>query len=239
MNSNFETTPFARNRPVSRRSLLQLVGAVSLGAMALINAAPASAQDMSNGASNFYVSDRVTVEKVSFKTHYQTRVVGNLFIPSNLDRSRKHPAIIVGHPMGAVKEQSANLYATKMAEQGFIALSIDLPFWGESEGQARNAVAPDYYAEAFSAGVDFSVRRRWSTASGSARSGFAEAAASSSVRPRSTRGLKAIATVSMYDMGGAARNALRKSSTVEQRKAIIAEAAEQRYTEFAGGEARL
>jgi hypothetical protein len=25
---------------------------------------------------------------------------------------------VIGHPMGAVKEQSANLYATKMAEQG-------------------------------------------------------------------------------------------------------------------------
>ena len=178
------------------------------------------------------------MQKVSFKTHYQTRVVGNLFIPSNLDRSRKHPAIIVGHPMGAVKEQSANLYATKMAEQGFIALSIDLPFWGESEGLARNAVAPDYYAEAFSAGVDFLgsqalVDRERIGAIGVCGSGsFVISAAK--IDPR----MKAIATVSMYDMGAAARDALRKSQTVEQRKAIIAEAAEQRYTEFAGGEVR-
>ena len=28
--------------------------------------------------------------------------------------------------MGAVKEQSANLYATKMAEQGFVTLAMDL-----------------------------------------------------------------------------------------------------------------
>lgn len=41
--------------------------------------------------------------------------------------------------------------------------------------------------------------------------------------------MKAIATVSMYDMGAASRNALKKSHTLEQRKAIIAEAAEQRY----------
>ena len=39
--------------------------------------------------------------------------------------------------MGAVKEQSANLYATKLAEQGFVTLSFDLSFWGESEGQPR------------------------------------------------------------------------------------------------------
>ena len=42
-----------------------------------------------------------------------------------------------------------------VAEQGFVTLSIDLSFWGESEGQPRNAVAPDVYAEAFSAAVDF------------------------------------------------------------------------------------
>jgi fermentation-respiration switch protein FrsA (DUF1100 family) len=38
--------------------------------------------------------------------------------------------------MGAVKEQSANLYATKMAERGFVTLSLDPSFWGESDGEA-------------------------------------------------------------------------------------------------------
>jgi fermentation-respiration switch protein FrsA (DUF1100 family) len=47
--------------------------------------------------------------------------------------------------------------------------------------------------------------------------------------------MKAVATVSMYDMGSANRDALKHSQTVQQRKQIIAEAAEQRYTEFIGG----
>ena len=50
--------------------------------------------------------------------------------------------------------------------------------------------------------------------------------------------LKAIATISMYDMGQASRNALRKSLTLEQRKKIIEEAALQRDVEFAGGETK-
>jgi fermentation-respiration switch protein FrsA (DUF1100 family) len=50
--------------------------------------------------------------------------------------------------------------------------------------------------------------------------------------------MKAIATVSMYDMGAACRNALQHSQTLEQRKQIIAEAAEQRYVEFTGGETK-
>src|SRR2546429_6259700 len=82
-------------------------------------------------------------------------VVGNLFVPKNLNQNARNPAIVVGHPMGAVKEQSSNLYAQKLAEQGFVTLSLDLTFWGGSEGQPRNAVSPDLYAESFSAAVDF------------------------------------------------------------------------------------
>ncbi len=75
-----------------------------------------------------------------FKNQYEMDVAGNLFVPKDAGpQQTAHPAIVVGHPMGAVKEQSANLYATKMAEQGFVTLSIDLPFWGESEGRPRNA----------------------------------------------------------------------------------------------------
>src|SRR5918994_4266172 len=165
-------------------------------------------------------------------------VAGNLFTPKILDRNGKAPAIVVGHPMGAVKEQSANLYATMMAERGFVAMSIDLPFWGESEGQPRNLVSPDLYAEAFSAAVDYFgtqgfVDRSRIGAIGICGSGsFVISAAK--IDPR----MKAIATVSMYDMGAANRNALRHSLTVEQRKAIIAEAAEQRYAEFTGGAAK-
>jgi len=137
--------------------------------------------------------------------------------------------------MGAVKEQSANLYATKMAEAGFVAMSIDQSFWGESEGQPRNAVAPDIYAEAFSAAVDFLgtrpfVDRSRIGAIGICGSGsFVVSAAK--IDPR----MKAIATVSMYDMGGVNRNGLRHSQSVEQRKQAIAAAAEQRYVEFTGG----
>jgi fermentation-respiration switch protein FrsA (DUF1100 family) len=194
---------------------------------------------MTNGANNFYTSDRVSSQKVAFKTQYQMNVAGNLFTPKNLDRNARHPTIIVGHPMGAVKEQSANLYATKMAEQGFVAMSIDLPFWGESEGQARNLVSPDVYAEGFSAGIDFLgtqpfVDRQRIGAIGICGSGsFVISAAK--IHPR----MKAIATVSMYDMGAANRDALNKSLTVAQRKEIIAAAAEQRYAEFAGAKIEL
>jgi fermentation-respiration switch protein FrsA (DUF1100 family) len=201
----------------------------------LMSTPPAEAQEMPTDANNFYKSDKVVVRKVTFKNQYQMDVVGNLFTPKDLDESTAHAAIIVGHPMGAVKEQSANLYATKLAERGFVTLSLDLSFWGESEGNPRNAVAPDVYAEAFSAAVDylgtrpFVDRERIGVLGICGSGSFAISAAK--IDPR----MKAIATVSMYDMGAANRHALRRSLTLEQRKQIIAEAAQQRYAEFTGG----
>jgi fermentation-respiration switch protein FrsA (DUF1100 family) len=181
----------------------------------MINSLPATAQDMSNGAANFYKSDKVTAQKVTFKNQYRMEVTGSLFVPNTMNPQRKNPAIIVGHPMGAVKEQSANLYATKMAERGFVTLSLDLSFWGESEGLPRNVVSPDVYAEDFSAAVDFLgtrpfVDRNRIGVIGICGSGsFAISAAK--IDPR----LKAIATVSMYDMGAAARSGLGNSQSVE------------------------
>ena len=156
-------------------------------------------------------------------------------MPKSLNQNTRNPAIIVGHPMGAVKEQSANLYAQKLADQGFVTLTLDLSFWGESEGQPRNVVAPDIYAEDFSAAVDFLgtrpfVDRERIGALGICGSGsFVISAAK--LDPR----MKAIATVSMYDMGAVNRNGLKHSTTLEQRNQVLAEASKQRYVEFTGG----
>lgn len=198
----------------------------------------ACAADMSNGADNFYKSGRVTAERVVFKNLYRMDVAGSLFTPKNMSRGAKYPAIVVGHPMGAVKEQSANLYAQKMAERGFVTLAIDLSFWGESAGEPRNAVLPDVYADDFSAAVDFLSTRPYVDAKrigaiGICGSGsFAVSAAK--IDPR----IRAVSTVSMYNMGAANRSGLNHSQTVEQRKKILEEAARQRLLEFTGGEMR-
>lgn len=193
------------------------------------------AADRPADADNFYRSDKVEVQKVTFKNLYKMNIAGNLYLPKDMDKSKKHTAIIVGHPMGAVKEQSADLYAVKMAERGFVTMSVDLAFWGGSDGQPRNAVAPELYAETFSAAVDylgtgpFADREKIGAIGICGSGSFAISAAK--IDPR----LKAVATISMYDMGAANRNGLNHSLTLAQRKQIIADAAEQRYVEFQGG----
>jgi fermentation-respiration switch protein FrsA (DUF1100 family) len=242
------TTPNRKGRQLMKMAS----GAVILGVLATAGcapsertaASPAPAQstaslapgDMSRGADNSYISDRVTVQKVTFKNQYQMNVTGNLFVPNDLDRNTKNAAMVVGHPMGAVKEQSANLYATKLAERGFVTLSLDLSYWGESEGQPRNLVAPDVYTDDFSAGVDYLRTQSFVDAErigalGVCGSGsFVISAAK--IDPR----IKAVATVSMYDMGGVNRNGLRGAMTPQMRQEALARAAQQRDVEFSGGD---
>ncbi|MGM0514357.1 hypothetical protein BFS14_08735 [Serratia fonticola] len=202
----------------------------------LISSFAAVGADMSNGADNFYQSDKVTQQKVTFKNQYRMNVVGNLFIPKGMDQNAQNPAIVIGHPMGAVKEQSSNLYAQKLAEQGFVTLAIDLSFWGESEGKPGHLISPEIYADDFSAAVDYlntqpNVNPEKIGVLGICGSGsFVISAAK--IDPR----MKAVATVSMYDMGAAFRHGLHHSVTPEQRKAFIKSAIEQRAVEFNGGD---
>ena len=156
-------------------------------------------------------------------------VTGTLFTPRNRESGKKYNALNDGHPFAAVRQQAANLYATKMAEAGFVALSFDQSFWGESAGTPRGAVLPDVYAENFSAAVDFLGTRAFvdrekiGVIGICGSGGFAIAA--TKIDPR----IKALATVSMYDMGEYFRTGLNHERTVEMRNKDLAIAAEQRY----------
>jgi fermentation-respiration switch protein FrsA (DUF1100 family) len=137
--------------------------------------------------------------------------------------------------MGAVKEQSANLYATKMAEQGFVTLSVDLSYWGESDGQPRNLVAPDIYTEDFSAAVDFLglqanvARDRIGVIGICGYAGMGLTAATSDSR------IKAVATTSMYDMSRSISRGYQDSYTEEQRRKIIDYISQQRWADAENG----
>lgn len=208
-----------------------------LAMMTFAHEMPAAAQNLSFGADNWYQSNVVTVQPINFQTQNNLTIAGNLFTQTNLSGSANSSAVVVGHPMGATKEQSANLYATKLAEQGFVTVSLDLPHWGSSEGQPRNGVAPDEYAEAYSAAVDylgtqvdFVDRERIGALGICGSGGFVISAAKIDSR------IKAIATSSMYDMGAASRDGLQKSQSVEQRKEVVARASAARWAEAEGGE---
>ena len=101
----------------------------------------------------FPKSDKVDHSKVTFVNRYGITLAADMYVPKVAEG--KLPAIAVCGPFGAVKEQSAGLYAQTMAERGFLTISFDPSFTGESGGQPRYMASPDINTEDFMAAVDF------------------------------------------------------------------------------------
>jgi hypothetical protein len=182
----------------------------------------------------------VNHEKVSFYNRLGINLVADLYVPKNLERRKQFPAIIVGHPFGGVKEQTSGLYAQTMAGRGFITLAFDASYNGESGGQPHFIASPEAFVEDFSAAVDFlgtkpSVdRERIGVIGVCGSGGFGLAAAE--IDPR----IKAVATVSMYDIGQAKRQGLAENLDEDALKKSLEVIAAQRWAQIDGAErARL
>lgn len=76
------------------------------------------------------------INKVSFLSE-QTRIAGNLFLPENYNPESIYSAIVCITPASGIKEQTAGIYAEKLAKKGFIALAFDHRTYGESGGMPR------------------------------------------------------------------------------------------------------
>ena len=107
----------------------------------------------------FTKSDKVDIQKVSFKNRYGITLVGDLYMPKEKPET-KMAAIAVSGPFGAVKEQVSGRYAQTMAERGFAALAFDPSYTGESGGEPRDVASPDINTEDFSAAVDYLSTRK-------------------------------------------------------------------------------
>lgn len=158
--------------------------------------------------SEYYISklnDNVERTHVSYKNRYGILLAADLYTARDLDKNKRHPALIIGAPYGGVKEQGPSVYASEMAQRGFVALTFDPSFMGESGGEPRRVSSPDIFTENFSAGVDylglksFVDREKIGVIGICGSGGFALSAAQMDTR------IKAVATMSMYDMTAASR----------------------------------
>ena len=138
---------------------------------------------------------------VRYNNRYGIAIAADVYTAKDLDKTQKHPALIVGAPYGGTKEQGPCVYANELAQRGFVVLAFDQVYMGESGGEPRNISSPELFVESFSAAVDYLgvkvpyVDREKIGAIGiCGNAGFALSAAQCDVR------IKAVATTSMYNI---------------------------------------
>lgn len=176
----------------------------------------------------FEIYPEIERQAVRFPNRYGIELAGHLYLPEN-HADKQQDGIVVTGPFGAVKEQSAGLYAQELARLGFVALAFDLSNTGESGGFARNLASPELFTEDFSAAVDFLgtldyIDREKIGALGiCGLSGMALTAASVDTR------IKAVATSVMYDISRSISEGVGGMMTAEQKANFKDYLAQQRW----------
>lgn len=209
---------------------------LSLVASALLTTTPAMA-DTFLGAN--YHSGK---NKVAFLSE-NTRIAGNVFLPANYDKNKSYPALVVITPASGIKEQTAGIYAEKMAKKGYITLAFDHRSYGESGGFPRGMENAPMKVEDIKNAITFLSNFPGVDAERVGELGICSGAGYSlQVAMQDTR-LDSVATVSGfvdftdYGMGGATQYMDKLSgSAVEQYRQQIKMASDARQTYYKTGE---
>ncbi len=193
------------------------------------------------GALSANVAGQVNIHPVRYQ-HNNIEIAANVYTPAGYNATNKHPqpkypAIVIAHPNGGVKEQVVGLYAQRLAELGYIAITADAAYQGASGGLPRNVDKPAHRIEdihgmadfiAQFAGVDHTRIGLLGICGGG---GYALKAAQTDKR------FVAVATLSLFNSGRVRRNGYMDSAleTIQQR---LQSASAARAEEAATGKVR-
>ncbi|WP_394678682.1 alpha/beta hydrolase [uncultured Sphingobacterium sp.] len=163
------------------------------------------------------------------------KMAAELHLPENFLETEKYPAIVCIHPAGGVKEQTIGHYAARIAESGFVVLTFDASYQGESEGEPRYLEDPTSRVEDARAGADYLATLpyvdmdRLGVFGICAGGGYAISVAQTEHR------FKAVATVSASPMGEGFRNFLGFETPNDVLLDMLSKIGEQRNIEAKGG----
>lgn len=148
------------------------------------------------------------MSKTSFPNSNNTNITMSAVVnvPDGFDQNRKYPAIVVSHPGGGVKEQTAGTYAKKLADQGFVTIAYDASYQGESTGQPRQLENPHIRTEDVSAVIDYLTTLPYVDSDRIGAMGICAGAGYTANAAINDRRIKAVGTVSLVNIGQMFRN---------------------------------
>jgi len=187
-----------------------------------------------DGAITQNVKGKVNIHPVTYKLS-GIDISANVYTPADYNPNHQYPAVVVAHPNGGVKEQTAGLYAQRLAEQGYITLVADAAYQGASGGRPRNVDKPANRIEDIHGMADFISQYAGVDAKRLGLLGICGGGGYSLKAAQTDKRFKAIATLSMFDSGRVRRNGYMDSeiATIRER---LQQATDARAQEAAGGE---
>lgn len=163
----------------------------------------------------------VSVERVTYPArNLGTPIVANVFKPVGFSAERRYAAIVVTHPFGGVKEQTAGLYAQRLAEEGFLTLAYDASFQGESGGEPRLMEVPSQRLDDISCAIDYLVRHPQVDADRIGSLGICAGGSYALCQAQTELRVKAVAAVSTFNLGEARREGMGTISYDERMKRL-------------------
>lgn len=184
-------------------------------------------------------ADGVVKEKVWFnKTTDNIRLAGEMYYPEGFSATKQYPSIVVVHPGGGVKEQTVAIYARKLAEKGYVTLTFDSAYQGESEGTPRHLEDPESRVEDIRSAVDYMTTKGFVDRDNIGALGICAGGGYTVHAAQTEARIKAVATVSAVDGGRTRREGLGGTMTDEGRNKMLAEIAAQRTAEANGAAPR-
>ena len=148
---------------------------------------------------------KVNIHPVTYKLN-GIDIAANVYSPANYDASKKYPAITIAHPNGGIKEQTAGLYAQRLAEAGYITITADASYQGASGGAPRHTDKPQFRTEDIHGMADFISQYPGVDINRIGALGICGGGGYTLKAAQSDKRFKAIATLSMFNSGLVRRN---------------------------------